>query len=362
MPTFLPINLSSPHGTTTTPYDRTKKIDWVIPVTLNVLLMIVTLWLLISLIHYGIKTKKWKSHQRKVDYINSGLIYSSVVACAVMCMFRYVVSLVYMNVGFHESEDELCDSVADTLYCAYAFVLFCAAMFLWFRQRALYAHRLLNVNYNKIVRFFSLTCFVFFFAYALFVIILNNLPNSFLSSSEGCVVKPNGNLNANYWIAAAAGIAFYNIALLSLLYYALTHVQTFQKKLASKRYESKRAQTIANTNFNSEPSSTNFRPLESETSVGKMSTLAIRRKYATTQKIKTALQKTLVFAVISIISETFLQIYAIFIANPLGHRRVSSVLFDVNSFLNLICLIFSFSSSKEMMTSPLIKTDCRNAK
>ena len=352
------VYISSPSNISTTPitivFDRTTEIDWILPILFNILLILATLWLLISLVHYGIKTKQWSNNARSTDILSSGVIYSCVVACAVMCMFRYIASLVYMNVGFEKDRDEVCESAADAGFCAYAFVLLFVALFLWFRQRAFYAHKLLKVNYNKLIRCLSYISIIVIIVYGVFVIALNTPPNRYLSNGKGCILKQDSSLSFGYWVAAVVGILFYNITLLGLLYYALTKVNSYQRAVTLKLKEEKSDSSSQETSSkdNGYQQRIKNQPHQKPAASKQDGDNSIRRSHSSSQKIKVVLQKTLVFATLSILFDIFLQVFAIYIANPQGNRRTSSVLFDANAFLNLMFVILSFTSYRNMITSP----------
>ena len=65
-----------------------------------IVLMIVDLWLIISLIHFGIKTRKWRRLQSgNPDLLSSGKIYLSVVFCYISALVYHIVVAVYRNYG-----------------------------------------------------------------------------------------------------------------------------------------------------------------------------------------------------------------------------------------------------------------------
>ena len=347
-----------------TPYDRTIEPDWIIPIAINIILMVLTFWLLISLVHYGIKTKKWSHHHHSnvnSDVLNSGLVYGSVVLCGIMCMVRYIISQILMNIGYSENENELCEALADAAYACYAFVLCFVALFLWFRQRAFYAHRLLNVNYSKVIKLMSFVVIVFIVGYGVFVIILNTVPNNYSSSRKGCIRRREGSPMEN-WVAAAVGIAFYNLVLLGLLSYALTHIKTFQRAESKRNLEQSKARFKHNflpqeNKYKNNNNDTKNMTISEQTSTNneckKSPAMGIQhRERSSSHIIKLILQKTLLFATISILVDIFLQVFANYIVNPDGHRRITNMFFDVSAFLNLLFVIFSFAAYKKMLMSP----------
>ena len=79
--------------------------------------MIVDSWLIISLIHYGIKTKKWRRLQPgNPNSLSSGRIYLSVIIGSITAFFYHLFNVVYRNIGFHQNEAQLCKVVVLNLF------------------------------------------------------------------------------------------------------------------------------------------------------------------------------------------------------------------------------------------------------
>ena len=106
-------------------YNYKTELDWIFPVVVNVTLMVLDFWLLISLIHYGITNKKWsKANKYSSDVLNNGLIYGSVIGCAIACLIRFVTNLLLLNLGYSNFESGICDQLVDAVYSFYALVHF----------------------------------------------------------------------------------------------------------------------------------------------------------------------------------------------------------------------------------------------
>ena len=137
----------------------------VVPNAVVTCLLTLALWITISLIHFGIKTGKWRllKTQNHVNKLNIGHIYTFVVVCGLMVVFYDLVNLVYMNIEFAIDVyklDEYCDSLSDLAYNTHALIIFTTIIFLWLRQRTFFQNHLLNVNYSKCVKVLSfLACF-----------------------------------------------------------------------------------------------------------------------------------------------------------------------------------------------------------
>ena len=338
-------------------YNYKTELDWIFPVVVNVTLMVLNFWLLISLIHYGITNRKWsKPNKYSYDVLNNGLIYGSVMGCAIACLIRFATSLLLSNLGYSNFESGVCDQLEDAVYSSYALVHFFVALFLWSRQQAFFANRLLNFNYNKLIKYFSFVIIVVIIAYGIFVVALNSAPKFYISSSMGCVLRPGYEVQVATWLTPIIGVAFYNVALLGLFSYALFYAQAFQEKKSTANLQEQKLKTInckVITNPNRDdlhvsPSSECGSKLKSKSSPH-------RQNYAS-NKIRVILKKTLIFAVLSILVDIVLQLTVNLAIDRKSHRRLSNMAFDIASFFNLLLVILSFNKYKEMMTSPCTKT------
>ena len=67
-------------------------------------------------------------------------------------------------------------------------------------------------------------------AYGIVALALISAPKFYISSNEGCLLRPNYEVQVVAWLSPTIGVAFYNVALLGLLSYALFYAQAFQGK------------------------------------------------------------------------------------------------------------------------------------
>ena len=326
--------------------DITNRLDWILPITATVLLLVFTSWILISLTHFGIKTKKWRSIQSSnPDILSAGLVYGSVVLGAAFCLLRYSLSLVFMNVGFEENEHELCDTMADLSFTANVFVLLAVVFFLWFRQRIFYTNRMLNVNYGKPLKAFSSVLIILLLGIVLTITLLNTIPNNHYSSKCGCIYKPDENNRTSYWIPTTIAVIFGELALASLFIYPIK-----QSIMATSHTHATASHENTSTNgwLNSKEAEIELSTVETY----RPSRAPTQSRQRNSSKVQTILTKTLTFAVMSILTNVFLQIFAHYVAEPSGHRRYPHLLSNLNALLNLLFLVFSFTQYREMLTSP----------
>ena len=344
----------------------TLRFDLVFPVSINIFLFFITIWILISLIHYGITNGKWRQVQlNKADKLNGGLVYSSVILLTVFCLIRYIVSAIHMTIGFRENEDCLCNAFDDITTCFYSAVLFTSYIFLWLRQRAFYTNKMLNFTYSKCLRIFSFACIFLLFASAFSAMVFVILPNNHFPTPNGCIYKPSNDDNRlQYLIALVLVVVVGQTTLLGLFVYALKPqdwkwIKLFRSSENAKHVKNTEIAVITQTN----ETHTSLQSVDQINSY--VNVRALKNKQQNKQEkisktkcvIRKTLKKTLLFAIISIATDIFLQLLINIIVEGNQHRRYVAMAISMNAFVTLLLVIFSFVSWKEMLTSPC-RTRC----
>lgn len=355
---FLNVSVENENSSKPSLQDVIDQIDFIVPTTVVVVLISVSFWLLLSLVHYGIKNKKWKHNNAyNSDKLNAGLVYACVIACTTFSTLRSAFNLTFMLIGFDSNAHELCDAVADIRFVLYALVIFSVQLFLWLRQRIFYTNEMLQVNYSNFVKYFSFVIIIVLFIAGMFAVIYNTLPdNHYSSPNHGCTYIPNENQRPAFWISAATVIVFGQLALVGLFIYAL-----YQSKVVQSSGRRKSSTTILKMKVNKKEKSSN--PNDTELSILENSSVVMSKVTSNFhpksrprgQTIRMILHKTVTFALLSVTFDVFLLLFAQYAIPPLSHRRFSVMISDVNTFLNSIFLIFSFLQYKQMMTSPCSK-------
>ena len=333
-------------------HDYTKQVNWILPIAISSLLILLTAWILTSLIVYGIKTNKWRRTQTSsAEKLNVGFIYTSVVFCAVFCLLHQIINMLYLNVGFYPLQDELCDMLADTAVSLYFLILFCVNLFYWFRQRIFFENEMLKVNYNNSVKVLSvLSIFVLFFG-GLAVLVINNLPDNRRAGPNGCTFEPKESLRVAYWVPIVAITIVGQFVLLGLLAYAVkvtkaiksAAYQSIRAKLRFRDSKTKTVMASMPSNDSSCASATNSFSSKSTTAKKKASSKKVVRKI---------LKKTLMFGLLSSALDIFIQILIHYLTSSKGHRRYVTTVSNINAFLNLLFLVFSFVQYKDIFSSP----------
>ena len=69
--------------------DYFHEVTYILAVSINATLIALSLWILFSLVHFGVKTGQWSGRQkRNADKLNAGWIYTSVIVCAISVFFK----------------------------------------------------------------------------------------------------------------------------------------------------------------------------------------------------------------------------------------------------------------------------------
>ena len=342
---------------------RFERLDWILPMATHVLLILIIIWLFISLIHYGLKTKRWCTSQRcKSEKMNSGLVYASVIACAFFCVVFLSANIAYINVGFAPGADEICDLMSDAVSVFYGLILICVMTFLWLRQRVFYDNFLLNLEYGRCLRIFSSVCIILILIPGIASLVLNTLPNDSFGSLQGCIYMPDDQLRVVYWVSVVLVLVFGQLTMQVLFGYALKKTSgesltngcfwcCYEQPNVKRRHlsSSSKSSTSKIRNMNHSSSTDSTISYHSKT----VSTTSLPQKDQALA-VQHILWKTLVFAILSTISDVLAQIVIHYLPQPENHRRISATVVAVNSFLNLLFLILSFATYKEILLSPWI--------
>ena len=338
--------------------DYFHEVTYVLAVSINATLIALSLWILFSLVHFGVTTGQWSGRQkRNADKLNAGWIYTSVVVCAIMAVIRFITSQVAHNVGFGEDKNERCERIGDALLMEYCCVLFCNFVFLWLRQRIFFTNKMLNFGYSKILKVLSGSSIFVLFGAVLAVAIINAIPIHYSSSPIGCRYdSASGSLNSWLWALRATIPVIGQVLMLVLLVYSLAkNIDGLQQSCFCIS-----RQTDNSPNHTSSPSLSSPSKSEAGSDLrNKQITLKLISGLQFTKRssdtVKKIMIRTVVFGFIAVLTDILLiVVLPSSILNPRNprFRKVMVTLYDINVFLNLMFVIMSFVTWKKMITSP----------
>ena len=295
-----------------------------------IVLMIVDLWIIISLIHFGIKTRKWRRLQSgNPDLLSSGKIYLSVVFRFVSALVYHIVVAVYRDVGFKQGKDEFCDTLSDMNKIMYAMCFFSVVLFLWLRQRMLYTAFLQTVHFSKALKVFSfMIIFIAIFG-SISGVVLSILPNDYVASPIGCIYKRNRSFRIPSLVILVFTIVFSQVALLAVFIHGL---------LASYR--------LAGT-----PRSRYLFCCQLKSSV-KEGYVTENPRDRTQAIVQNVIRKTIIFAALSLLSDLLVVSVSLLLPQQGNRRDMLSLLSALSVSMNLGFIIFSFIPWRDMIASP----------
>ena len=317
--------------------DFYKKWDFILPIAIEVILINISLWILISLLRYGKKTGKWRNTgQNHSEKLSIGHIFTSVVFCAAGCIIHPVLGIAYMSIGFN-GEDGLCEAFGDLMACAYGFAYLSLVMFFWLRQRVFFTNQMLSVKYSKPVRWFSAISIVIIYlaggAIALFLII----PNNQKRGPNGCLYTLSTELQISS-ISSFAYVMFSDFSLMALFVYAIVR--------------SGKPVSLKNECFNRmfclccSPSLTTKDKDDNETC-----STSIASGCDDQGIVRKILTKTLVVTVATLVMDLIFQIYVFYVADQDSHRRFSILFGSVHLFFRFALVVLSLANFKKILSS-----------
>ena len=232
-----------------------NKTNWIIPIFVNILLIFSIIWIILSLIHNGIKNNKWQPPQRNnYEKLSSGWIYTSVLLCAVFCFLRYALSLIsMMDLKLYDEKERICRTLSDLRSCLYTIIHLFVWLFLWLRQYTIYSNRMLALSYSKPVRYFSFAVIVIILISGIGFSIFSVFLSGFRVNLVGCIYLVREELKTIYWVFVGSVLILVHGTLFSLFAHALiksssvnkkTKVTTNKQKNASNNRQHKNSNTV----------------------------------------------------------------------------------------------------------------------
>jgi len=358
-PSIFKSDLTPSINTTQETLRRIEEFDWIFSMTFVVMIIALTGWVVVSLIHYGIKNKMWNKRQKNKHALNSGKIYACVVVLTCMCLLFHISSLVVFNIDLNGHESKTCFIISNVNLTFYLFVFTSVGLFLWFRQRAFFRNQYLNVNYNRIILIFSFaSIFALLGCCSVLWVFLIGTNVYFASLANGCQMVLQQQqypvLGSIFWIIVASCITLHYSILLGLLAYALLSIKSVSTSNVSNTTKS---------NDNNHLSAYSI-SMKIQNNIQKFKFLKIKsffiidktckNKNSLQQKI-IALRRTILFALLSLVSFVVSEIFLHYYAAPNGFMKISLVILNVDAFLQLHFVIFSFTTYRRMLTSPIVK-------
>ena len=329
-------------------YVRWQQLDWIIPEVINALLILFTVWIFVSLIFFGLKTKKWKKvMHNNFEKLSGGSVLTAAVVCAVVTLIRLIISQFVINVGYSDAKDKLCEAMTDTGIVMYCTTVFSVYVFLWLRQSIFYTNSMLNTEYSKMLRFFSGLSILFIFLGGFTVVLINTIPVNYPSSIEGCSYKAvDSTFDAILVAVCVIVLLTGQVTLVALFVYPL------RKRGDSECFSCANVECCdAPTKSDYQSKSQSDIPTATDQLEENSNEKARQNKHK--MKINCIMRRSVIFAIIAIVTDVSFLGVSTYALPHLNHRRIPTIMYDVSAFLNLIFVVSSFICWKKILTSPI---------
>ena len=291
-----------------------------------IVLMTMDIWLIISLIYYGIKIKKWRRPQPgNPNSLNSGRIYLSVIICSLATFFHHIFVAVYRNIGFHQTEDKLCNWVFDMVVITYCSCFLSVIFFLWFRQRTLYTTFIPAAHFTKPLKFFSFIIIFVSIILGIIGLISWILTSHIVTSPNGCTFKNSRNSQLLTFVLSASFIIFSQVSLLAIFIHALLAMHGLGME---ERWTSLVCCKSSIEHTKKQPTD------------------------RTTMIVNKVIRKATFFAALSLLSDLLVISLTLLYPRQGNRHEIISVLGSLSVSMNLYFVILSFIAWKDMIMSP----------
>ena len=313
------------------PYIRWQHWNWIVPITVNSIFILMTLWILFSLIYYGNKSKMWVTRKKKnFEKLNTGFIFLTVVLCAITALFRFISSQFIFNIGFSVTENKQCKIVFDASATLFSLAYLTVFVYLWVRQLVFYTNRMLNTDFSKGLRFFSYLSIILISLGGLGSILANTIPTKYMSTVKGCVLIPlDSTSSAIIVMMSSLVLLFGQIILVGLLIYPL-HKHSNQEKCltlcglinwASQKDDQQNAHQTTQSQL-------------------------ITHRFERNKKINMILRQTVSHSIIIVVATMVLHHATIY--GRLG-TNIFTMLYDIVTFANLAFVVSSIGGWKKIV-------------
>lgn len=340
--------------------------QWIGVQVITAIEFVFSVWVFLSFLVYGIRTRKWKNDRRSNRL--ERWIYFFAILSGLFLVFRLIVAEATILVGFNLSNSD-CEISCDASTVSYLLSLAPAYLCLWLRQKALYADKCIVDLRSRVIIVLNWMCLVLIVgslisACGLFVYFV-----SYKASSRGCVrIQSNDNIISSMSvIIVAALLVIGQFMLLGLLIYPLRQYAkknysinlicvccTCQELEDVDNNEAKRKSYDATSSNVSEPSAshTATQPtVNTETNFPrKAANRATKARTGTKRRLMKIMQRSVIFAVTCIAADILATAIepAYSRSNPGNPHIVSNAIFDVSLIVRVIALLMQFDCRREI--------------
>ena len=164
--------------------------------------LLIAMFVFSSMIAYGNATRKWSFTNSTGGFLNNKTIYIACFLATFLVIPRFLWTIVIIEVPRWKCSDTLCETLMDITGLTYVLAAGPTYMFLWLRQRALYANPSIRKLTGNWANGFSWALVVFLSVSSLVMVIVIQTPKSYFALAQGCAFRPAVGYETNFYILA----------------------------------------------------------------------------------------------------------------------------------------------------------------
>ncbi|XP_077973410.1 uncharacterized protein LOC144428279 [Styela clava] len=337
---------------------RTDHTIYIVCQVINGCLMVVTLWILLCLVMYGVRTKKWAKKSKRSD-MNGGMVYIASVIAVTASIPRYIADQIIFSAVYINGALRWCEVLLDIGNVTYFMALYPIYLFLWFRQKALYGHPAMKRLAGKCVTVFGWVTLVVLSLAAIGVVLMSVIPSDYTASPDGCVVNLLHS-NASYSSDAPYRLRYYflvvllivaQLSLLSLFIYPMIRSNAIQNSRRLSQCSTK-PYVIDNQDDSDRLPARRISRFRSYMSTirdasRKISTSSLGKKPNTVQK---TIRRSVACALISMVSDVLAMAVVSFVIPQTVPRSLKNTVYDISTLVSVLSILATFSNYRNILT------------
>ncbi|XP_077973157.1 uncharacterized protein LOC144428168 [Styela clava] len=301
----------------------------------NGLLILLTIWILISLFVYGRKTGCWTKKSGNSSY-NSGIVFDLCFVVGIIVFLRFVYTAVKFQLPRIEYGLEHCELMGKLGSTTYFASMYSIYLFLWLRQRIIFGHPAVRDLMGLCVNALSWITFVGLTLISLGTFCYYVISTKYRPTALGCTKVPSLESNVSYATMAVMLLFLVQVLIVSLFTYIMIRTNIAWTKISSETSESTNMASRKNNNL---------------TSIWHRMIFGNKNKALETNPVARNIRSSVVSGTIMLITDILATAVVSLIIPPTIPRTMTDTLYNTSIFIDLICILITFGNRLGIFTA-----------
>lgn len=292
------------------------------------ILLIIAIWVLLCMIAYGTKTKKWE-RKKGAPLLNGRNLYIFCVISIASIIVRFSWGQVVIQVPRREnSTNTLCEVIIDITGISYTMSLGTVYVFLWLRQRSIYTNPKIRKLTGKFANYLSWISMILLCIVATVLTCVITAPQFYKSGPHGCMIKDGVSYEV-YYALVSASLFLFQFALLGLFIYPIAKNTSSKSDFASKHDTS---------------------PGHSAQKSKKLHHFCLLNGQKLS-KVEQVIRRSVISTCVAVASDVTSMLIVNYVTVPYGLPiSVGVTLYDMSILVNIFCMLMTFGSHRRILT------------